>query len=146
MGYTNYWRIKCGVKESTYKNALKDIRKIIKENSSILANGMGDSGSYPKIKGEISFNGIEDQSHETFHLPNTINKFDFRFGETCSFDFCKTAQKNYDKIVVACLCVLKYHLGHLIEISSDGDKDDLSDGIEIASKTLGVILLNQFKL
>ena len=144
MGYTNYWKVDVTAKEGRYKKALQDIRKVIKEHRDILANGLGDKGTSPKTRGEVAFNGIEDQSHETFFLPSSVKKFDFDFNDGQSFDFCKTAFKEYDKVVVACLCILKFHLGSSIDISSDGDAEDLAEGVEIASKVLGVTLLNPF--
>lgn len=144
MGYSHYWRLKSDARQSSYKEALADIRKIIKDNISILANGMGDKDSLPKTQKEISFNGIEDESHETFFLPTSLLKFDYGRDDGWSFDFCKTAQKEYDKIVVACLCILKFHLKDKIQIESDGDQEDLREGIELASKYLNAILLNPF--
>ena len=145
MGYTHYWEIQSVANESKYKRALSDIRKLVRENIDILANDMGDKGSKPILRGCVSFNGIEKQSHETFYLPNSVQKFDFERLHYKSFDFCKTNQKTYDFIVVACLCILKHYLSRTIEIRSDGDKDELKEGINLASSFLGVTLLNQFK-
>lgn len=145
MGYTHYWELKSTASNTKYRKALSDIRKLVKENVSILANGMGDINSKPQLKGLISFNGIEEEGHETFYLPNSVDKFDFERHDGKSFDFCKTNQKRYDPVVVACLCVLKYHLGQSITIRSDGDLKDLQEGIDLASKILGVILMNQFR-
>ena len=36
------------------------------------------------------------------------------------FDSCKTARKPYDIVVCCLLVILKYHLGNMIEVSSDG--------------------------
>jgi hypothetical protein len=127
MGYTHYWGKQGDVDEASYAAALKDIAKIVTSEKAILANGSGDEGSKPKVTGGISFNGIGDASHETFALPPKAKMLDN--------DFCKTNQKPYDVVVVAALSRLAEVAG--IKIGSDGDAEDLKDGVALASKVLG---------
>lgn len=127
MGYTHYWNKK-EVDENEYTAAIKDIAKIVNSKKNILADGTGDKGTKPTTTGEISFNGIDDKSYETFFLPKTA-------AEMKSFDFCKTARKPYDIVVTACLCRLGEVKG--ISVSSDGNASDWTAGVELASKVLG---------
>lgn len=127
MGYTHYWNKK-EVDENEYTAAIKDIAKIVNSKKNILADGTGDKGTKPTTTGEISFNGIDDKSHETFFLPKTA-------AEMKSFDFCKTARKPYDIVVTACLCRLGEVKG--ISVSSDGSASDWTAGVALASKVLG---------
>lgn len=87
---------------------------------------MGDAGTKPEITPDIAFNGIEDESHESFVLPAS------GLGD---FEFCKTAQKPYDEVVVAALARLAEVEG--IKVSSDGNAADWEDGVKLASKVLG---------
>jgi hypothetical protein len=64
---------------------------------------------------EIRFNGIEDDSHETFALGKRYN----------GFKFTKTARNPYDRHVLACLILAKKYFGDAIKVSSDGDNEDL---------------------
>jgi hypothetical protein len=64
----------------------------------------------------VSFNGIGEKGHETFH---------FKAGKK-SDDFCKTARKPYDLPVSEILLVLKAHLPSF-ELSSDGFASEASN-------------------
>jgi hypothetical protein len=55
-------------------------------------NAHGEEGTYPFLgERQIQFNGVGDDSHETFHLTKASQ----------DFEFCKTAMKPYDDVVVA---------------------------------------------
>lgn len=69
---------------------------------------------------EIRFNGVWDLGHETFYLST----------KRSDFEFCKTARKPYDTVVVAILCLLHHHTE--IEVSSDGEPSDWERGLEFA--------------
>ena len=136
MGYTHYWKKEGRVKQKDYEKALEDCRTIVKVISSgnckllndrILAGGDG-SGS-PEYKKDICFNGVADLAHETFALPARANDLE-------EFDFCKTNRKPYDKVVVACLAILSSVSG--IVVSSDGNKEDWLEGLELATDILGL--------
>jgi hypothetical protein len=66
---------------------------------------------------EIRFNGVGEQGHETFYYSvNDNNKAsDGRY-----FEFCKTARKPYDDVVMKVLIVLKEYLGDTFTLTSDG--------------------------
>ena len=79
--------------------------------------------SKPDISGiHIKFNGEEDLGHEAFILENNQDLID-------AFGFCKTNEKPYDIVVVACLIAFKRVFGPTVKISSDGEFDDWKHGI-----------------
>lgn len=148
MGYTHYWKKVGAIDEKRYKLALSKIRKLIelhKDNipagntaggyySDCLNERLGDcGGDNPVSKADyiddICINGLGDMSHETFFLP--VNGFDLE-----EFQFCKTARKPYDVIVVACLVILKHYLGNSFKFSSDGDDLELEEGFNLARTVL----------
>ncbi len=53
-------------------------------------------------------------------------------------NFCKTNQHPYDQVVTACLIILKARLGPLIQVSSDGRKEDWSAGLILAKSVTGL--------
>lgn len=136
MGYTHYWEDTSDIDIAEYNAAIKDIAKIVKAKVDILANGHGDEGSKPGFESDIWFNGQGDDSHETFYLPKDPAQFE-------KFSFCKTAQKPYDVVVVACLTRLAEVDG--IKVSSDGSAGDWEEGVKLASDILGRKLENPIK-
>jgi hypothetical protein len=142
MGYTHYWRFGAFITEKSYKQALSEIRKLIKASPVPLANHMGDVGTKPSVGPTVSFNGVGEDSHETFILradPTLVSTDNRRYptDEINRFDFTKTARKPYDIIVTAALCVLQERLGASVEVTSDGNADDWEAGRAFAEKVLG---------
>ncbi|RZO83004.1 MAG: hypothetical protein EVA65_15795 [Oceanococcus sp.] len=75
----------------------------------------------------IVFNGAgPDLAHDTFVLQQQPD----------GFEFCKTARKPYDLLVVAVLRAAYLIAPDAIEISSDGNTDDLAPGWRFAAKTM----------
>jgi hypothetical protein len=142
MGYTHYWsfkkpkRGKMREAEKKYAAAIKDCATLIR--SYYIANGELSGYSAHTKPGKydgILFNGKGDLAHEDFSLRATFKEASTACHSDCyNFNFCKTARKPYDEVVVACLLILKRHLGDLIEISSDGYLDDWYDGRELARR------------
>ena len=136
MEYTHYFTFKKPAKgqarkaEAKYQRAVLDCARIIK--TYYAANG-GISGYTAHTKlgeyGGICVNGAREQACEPFELQEY-------FRENIGFHFVKTAQLPYDAVVVACLIVLKHHLGDLIEVSSDGQKSDWQAGLDLAKRIL----------
>lgn len=124
MGYTHYWESTGRIYNEHLKEAIRYMGIVVNDNTDILAGGDG-TGKPEITDDEIRFNGIGDSSHETFSISTDWKG---------TFNFCKTAEKPYDVIVVACLVVLKYHLGDSVSVSSDGDCEDLNAGIVLAMK------------
>lgn len=108
MGYTHYWD------NSKEKATLATKVKFTQLFDAMLAL-RPDIIEVNKITDDtIWFNGIEDDSHETMCV---------NFDGAGNWEFCKTARKPYDEVVVACL-VLAKELKLIDGWSSDGDADD----------------------
>ena len=87
-----------------------DVRKIFDDHWDEIANPNGVVGTNPYIgRNEISFNGIEDDAHETCVVRRGGVKF----------EFCKTARKPYDKVVVKVYKLVRKYLPETV-LSSDG--------------------------
>jgi len=124
MGYTHFWRCNNWAdldKHPNYQIVLDSMRIII-NLTTIPLEVREDIHKYP-----IHFNGVDENSHETFVFP-PYN----------SFNFCKTRQKPYDIIVTACLTVAKHYFGDIIEVSSDGYPYEWIKGVKLASSILGI--------
>lgn len=87
----------------------------------------------------IRFNGVDGMGHETFvyNLEETP-----MLTEDGYFSCCKTAQKPYDVIVMKVLIVLKYYLGDVFCLNSDGDLADWADTLDEMSEKYGISLDN----
>lgn len=119
MGYTHYWSNFSALPDQ----AVADIQHLILLNAG-LVQFESDVQEAPVVDTkEVRFNGVEDDAYETFCLSGG------------SWDFCKTAQRPYDKIVVAVLVIVAHYLPDF-EWSSDGDDEDLAEGKELAQKYL----------
>lgn len=114
MGYTHYWKIK-----SDSKVSFIEAVKLFKEclaceplKDIALCGSYGNRETTPTINGAcVCFNGVEENSHETFYI---------ELGDK-NFQFCKTAHKPYDLAVCVCLLCFKEVFGNDMELSSDGD-------------------------
>lgn len=136
MGYTHYWTFKKAPKgkasqsETAYQKAIADCHRIIL-GYSMVNGGLSGYSAHTKLGqyGGINVNGSKEDGHKTFVLREHLSQNE-------SFNFCKTARKPYDRVVTACLIVLSYRLGGLIDVSSDGDAADWQDGLKLAQKVL----------
>lgn len=141
MGYTHYWNQKRDYTKDQWKQICEDIQLILNDVEHVqgipLANGNGDPGTHPILDAnEIYFNGLGDDSHETFCVykkrpPAPAHRKRSERG----WDFCKTARKPYDLAVTACLS----YLSSVVEshdVSSDGDGADFIEGVEEARRAL----------
>ena len=150
MGYTHYWYLNKqseevkevnGINGSQFGRATIDIGKII-DASRVLLAGWDGNGEPEVNVDKVSFNGIGDDGHETFVFQRFGTQKDRQSPLSPEdaykdFAFCKTAQKPYDIIVVACLAVADQVIGDGIEVSTDGDVDDWDKGVAFASRVLG---------
>ena len=144
MGYTHYFYSKLNKEQII--SAMDDIEKIIQngtdEDGRIEGGKIGNPASFDKKKdlpicdrkrGVINFNGDVNLELGVEHYWNSeLNHENLVVapftGRDDDFNFCKTARKPYDKLVVATL----FHLGYLFpddfHWSSDGN---LIEDIEI---------------
>jgi hypothetical protein len=126
MGYTHYWTTNDQVSIKAWNEFISIVRKLI-ESSGITIRA-GDGHGEPIItKTEVFLNGDgeNDLDHETFAIVKDSGKW----------DFCKTARKPYDAVVVAALMEAE-RLEIISEWSSDGDAEsgDFDAAIELIQK------------
>ena len=120
MGYTHYMKNKPAFTDAQWAAFCNDVRDIFNKYRLTLANGAGDARSKPYIgRGEISFNGRGEDSHETGYVPKAATEF----------EFCKTAHKPYDVVVVEVYKLVRKYLPDA-ELSSDGG-DEIFGGQKI---------------
>jgi len=141
MGYTHYWTFKPAPKglakqaETKYQKAVEECTKVIQTYYKEYG-GLSGYTAHTKDYGGLNVNGKGDQAHETFAMREHYSQNIDKEGYNSGFNFCKTARKPYDLVVVACLSIMKYQLGDLIDVQSDGDSIDWYDGVEYANKVL----------
>ena len=141
MGYTHYFYRKAELDAKKFSRYAKLIEKLVDtpEAKAILAEEY-DEPSKPALVGEdlIKFNGKDDEGHETFYFPRFMQSNAYSFKEDgLLFEFCKTAQKPYDKYVVASIILAKVIFGKDVKFSSDGDLEEMGDGKVLAESILG---------
>ena len=118
MGFTRYYNIVGSIDPQKFEKYSEDCKIICEEITKETGHGLAgcDGEGDPEFTtDEIRFNGIGDDSHETFALGKGYN----------GFKFTKTARKPYDRHVLACLILAKKYFGDAIKVSSDGDNDDI---------------------
>lgn len=147
MGYTHYWKRYRSHDENKWQQFTEDTKQLIHliikvpfflENKILLSGGGG--ATQPVVNNnEVILNGKYPDACEDFvirknsHLPHqSIKKF--FVGDAVDFSFCKTRWLPYDAVVVAVLCLYKHHFGDAVEISSDGDENDWSVGVNLVNK------------
>ena len=125
MGYTHYWE---GTVPAASENIVAAISYILTKvqmgDNAIKLAGWHGTGFPIFDEAKIEFNGLGDDSYESFTV---------KYGESISFNCCKTAQKPYDLAVVAVLEALRIESKGIFTWSSDGDDDDTADGRALAA-------------
>jgi len=138
MGYTHYWyRTNKEHSQEKWDKFTTDFREVMDNipDDVDLADGGGEvPDGWVINKEEICFNGLRERSHETFRVERLPHRSRGDRGNV--FSFCKTAHKEYDIMVVACLILYKYHFGAEVQISSDGDWDEWEDGLALVIDSL----------
>ena len=136
MGYTHYWRTKNST-DTSWKKFTSTCRKLYKnlpattetaggfyKNDPIeIADGLGENKPiFNNVM--VYFNGKGELGHETFMIKRIPNQ---------NSDFCKTARKPYDLLVVACLIAAYQILDYRFcsdGFYNDNTCDDLQQGID----------------
>lgn len=128
MGYTHYWRTHEAIPADVWNKIMDDANKLIAASPCPLAYENDQPNKKPEVTANfIRFNGVGDGGHETFFLSPAPTEF----------EFCKTANKPYDTVVVGVLASLAEHARDNAKVTSDGDSTEWADGIAFASRTLG---------
>ncbi len=121
MGYTHYSEQSRPFTKAEWAKVTREAKRIVKcakADGVTLVDGMGDAGTKPEIGADIIvFNGEGSDSYETLVLEREGN----------GFNFCKTAERPYDKAVVSILAAARDAAPDAIEISSDGGPEAFED-------------------
>jgi hypothetical protein len=119
------------------------------EAKTLLAYESDSISQLPHVSNQkVHFNGKGEDGHETFLFQRKEEIRDYQTAEGAkrAFVFCKTAQKPYDKYVVACLIIAKSIFGKDVNISSDGDLEDWQEGKKLAETAMNsTVTLSQNK-
>lgn len=113
MGYTHYWTIKENSDEkfAEFAKQVKQITDHAAKKIDLYIRDMDETA--------VLFNGLGAESHEDFYVTRNSS----------GFNFCKTNEKPYDFVVVACLTAMKRVYGDSVEVSSDGNWQDWNEGV-----------------
>ena len=116
MGYTHYWTInQKEISPESWFGFMQEFATIEPQFHHKL-----DHKEYGLSSEYLTFNGIGEQGHETFSM-NRKNPMEKSYtGGIEYFNFCKTAEKEYDIAVCCALIIAKKHFGDIIKVSSDG--------------------------
>ena len=117
MGYTHYIKYDKGFTSENWSKFIKEAKGVFERAKKAGIEFTGDFCGETIIPvdfsgDELVFNGVGDDSHETCAISKKGDEF----------EFCKTARKPYDAIVVA-IYVLARKYGENVVISSDGGED-----------------------
>jgi len=138
MGYTHYWR--------QYDGFNSDKWDALVQHSLYLQAAVYPSAKLADVEMsdfQISFNGVAPQNHETFTLDRAMqppNLTDRLPEKDHFFNFCKTAQKPYDLMVMCVLLVANDLEPDVITYATDGAESDWQPAIDLVNKVcdLGV--------
>ena len=131
MGYTHYWDgVPSNVTPKQWNTFAANVQKII-DTTRIKLSWEYDQTSRPAYVGQsnpdtpnsayVRFNGLDDNGYETFVLDETDQ-------------FCKTARKPYDTVVVAVLTLAHHELG--LQVRSDGSCAEWQNGVRMLNRVL----------
>jgi hypothetical protein len=130
MGYSHYFKFNKQPSAKKFKAFSEDCKKIAAdcESNGIIVRGGTGEGAPIINETTVSINGdsARGQDHETFFVDTSTN----------GFNFCKTAEKEYDPAVTAMLVALKKHFPKT-EISGDGGQEGFEEGMAICQKLFG---------
>lgn len=119
MGYTHYFETKNDMNQKRWNEVfIPGVKRIIAcaEKKGIkLCGPLGEFNTVPEYtNNRITFNGDENEAHETMSIERKRN----------DFYFCKTAQKPYDEVVVAVILFTAIVFPSAFSWSSDGDSEN----------------------
>lgn len=130
MGYTHYFEQARPFTEAEFAAIGEAVRKIIAASDVKIVREYDRTDEEAEITPDlIAFNGEGDDGHETFWLERGT------VGGT--FQFCKTARKPYDEVVVACLLAIEMIAPGALDLGSDGGIADWMDGRALVAEALG---------
>tara|TARA_R100000789_G_scaffold95346_1_gene95827 strand:- start:400 stop:828 length:429 start_codon:yes stop_codon:yes gene_type:complete len=130
MGYTHYWRQYDGFNSDKWDTLVQHslhLQAAVYPSAKLADVEMSDF--------RISFNGVKPQNHEYFVLDRVMsppNSTDVQ--KEHYFDFCKTAQKPYDLMVMCVLLVANALEPDVITYATDGAGSDWQPAIDLVNK------------
>ena len=144
MGYTHYWYQKKDFDAKQWEQITNVALELCNSMEGRKTLGIEKKQSdYVRINNQsVSFNGKQKYNldHETFCLERHVHfdQYDDPKGEG-AFNFCKTAQKPYDKFVTAMLIAVNTLAPDVMsKITSDGWDDDWQEGRYLLNKTVSI--------
>ena len=142
MGYTHYWSQSRKFVQAEWTAIRKAVKAITDETDAELCYEYDKEDRAIQIDGQrIRFNGAGDEGHETFIITRSVPAApEWRAKDDPDFQFCKTARKDYDAPVVACLIAIREIVPDAFEWSSDGWLSEHADGLALANKACGLKL------
>jgi len=121
MGYTHYFEVTTKVSDEQWNTLTDAVKRIIAaatEENIELAFEYDNPSRLPCVDNNtIRFNGVGDEGHETFIIARDQG-----------WEFCKTAQKPYDRVVVAVLTVAAEVIG--LKVTSDGNASEWQPDVD----------------
>ena len=130
MGYTHYWENNKDINTESWTKIINDFKKVLNViGDSIKLDGCFKGKEVFISEEEICFNGVAEESCETFHIHR----------EPTDFEFCKTRAKPYDLAVCSCLLITAHHCKSFT-FSSDGDSTSWENAINLIRTTLSLDL------
>ncbi len=128
--YTHYYELIKPIDDESWKKICIDTKKVIKYYKKLNINVEANHPSGIMVSNKnkyINFNGIGDDSYETFSFGK----------EQMRFNFCKTNQNEYDKVVCSVMLVIYHHAKDCVSMSSDGNFNDWKEMMANNAKILG---------
>lgn len=135
MGYTHYWGATRTFTASEWKDICAATRSILAATDATIVREYDQPTERPDIlDDEILLNGSGEEGHETFWLQRELpEEPEYRKGEG-DFQFCKTARKPYDDVVVAILIAVRDIAPDAFSWSSDGYLEEHADGLALLNR------------
>ena len=144
MGYSHYFSRNLTASNNAeaynkFRNGVEQIIAQATREGIEIADGQGQTlGGWDASETRVSFNGLDDQAHETFSFDAVCpEQKSYNTQSPMYFDFCKTAEKPYDVVVTASLLLLKDCYGDAVDISSDGYWSEWLNGRELYKRVFG---------
>ncbi len=140
MGYTHYWYQKKDFTVEQWSKIEDCAKKLIfsMEGRKTLGHEKKQNDHVRVSDRNIVFNGKQkfNLDHETFCLEKDVIFSEFDNPSKGAFNFCKTANKPYDKFVTAVLIMANAIAPDVLTVKSDGWRDEWTDGQKLLAKYL----------
>lgn len=140
MGYTHYWRQKRDFTVAEWSKIEDCAKKLVfsMEGRKTLEHEKKQSDHVRVSERNIVFNGKRKYNldHETFCLEKDVHFSEYDNPKEGAFNFCKTANKPYDKFVTAMLIAAQSIAPDVLKVTSDGWRDEWTEGQKLLAKYL----------